>query len=314
MNASSRIPGVVVYAPDLPERAAMGDMPANVELVPVSLEDAPTHDFALADVVIPMGRMRESLFDALEAPGRLQVVQTMTAGVDWLAGRVPTHITVCNARGSFDVSVAEWIIGAILAMQRGLVQARDAQSTGIWTPFMADELTGQRVVIVGYGSIGAAVADRLRPFGVEIVGVARSRRDGTLGMDDLDAVLPGAGILVNLLPLTGQTTGHFDARRLGLLPDGALFVNAGRGRTVDTMALAAEVERGRLRAALDVTDPEPLPDGHPLWSLPNVLVSPHAAGDTAGSLRRAFEFAGAQIRRLAAGEPLQNVVDRHLLE
>ncbi len=199
-------------------------------------------------------------------------------------------------------------------MQRGLVRARDAQALGTWTEFEAEELAGQRVVILGFGSIGAAVADRLRPFDVEIVGVARSARDGTLGMADLDAVLPGAAILVNLLPLTSQTTGFLDARRLGLLPDGALVVNAGRGRTVDTPALVAELERGRLRAALDVTDPEPLPDGHVLWSLPNVLVSPHIAGDSPGATRRAFELAGAQVRRFAAGEPLQNVVERYLLE
>ena len=119
---------------------------------------------------------------------------------------------------------------------------------------------------------------------------------------------------MNLLPLTSETAGFLDARRLGLLPDGGLVVNAGRGPTVDTAALVAELENGRLRAVLDVTDPEPLPDGHALWSLPNVLVSPHVAGDSPGTARRAFELAGAQIRRFAAGEPLLNVVDHYLLE
>ncbi len=316
MHASPRTANdrLVVYAPDLPEREFMGEIPANVELVPVSLEDGPMPDFGIVDLVIPMRRMREPLFEVLRRPGRLQVVQTLSAGVDWLVGRVPPQITVCNARGVYDGPLAEWVVGAILAMQRGIVRARDAQAQGRWTEFEADELAGRRVVIVGFGSIGTAVADRLRPFGVEIVGVARSPRDGTLGMDDLDAVLPGAAVLVNLLPLTGRTTGFLEARRLGLLPDGALVVNAGRGRTVDTPALLAELESGRLRAALDVTDPEPLPHGHPLWSLPNVLVSPHIAGDSPGSTRRAFELAGAQVRRFAAGEPLQNVVDRYLLE
>ena len=316
MNVTRRTAGnrLVVYAPDSEERRFMGEIPANVDLVPISLADGPLPDFANADLVIPMGRMRDPLFEALRLPGRLRVVQTLSAGVDWLIGRVPQQVTVCNARGVYDGPLAEWVVGAILAMQRGLVQARDAQAQGRWTGFEADELAGQRIVIVGFGSIGAAVADRLRPFGVEIVGVARSPRDGARGMEDLDALLPGAAILVNLLPLTGQTTGYLDARRLGLLPDGALLVNAGRGRTVDTPALVRELESGRLRAALDVTDPEPLPDGHPLWSLPNALVSPHIAGDSPGSTRRAFELAGAQLRRFAVGEPLQNVVDRYLLE
>ena len=258
--------------------------------------------------------MREPLFAALGVPGRLQVIQTLSAGVDFLVGRVPPHVTVCNARGVYDIPLAEWVVGAILAMQRGLVEARDAQAKGTWTEFEAGELAGQRVVIVGFGSIGAAVADRLCPFNVEVMGVARTARAGVRGLADLDVVLPSAAILVDLLPWTGQTTGFFDARRLGLLPDGALVVNAGRGRTIDTPALVAELERGRLRAALDVTDPEPLPDGHPLWSLPNALVSPHVAGDSPGSTRRAFELAGAQVRRFAAGEPLHNVVDRYLLE
>ena len=292
----------------------MGDIPANVEVVPVSLETGPMPDFALVDLVIPMRRMREPLFEALSAPGRLRVIQTLSAGVDWLVGRVPPDVTVCNARGVYDGPLAEWVVGAILAMQRGLVAARDAQARATWSEFEADELAGQRVVILGFGSIGAAVADRLRPFDVEVVGVARSPREGTLGMADLDTVLPGAGILVDLLPLTSQTTGYLDARRLALLPDGALVVNAGRGRTVDTPALVAELASGRLRAVLDVTDPEPLPDGHPLWSLPNVLISPHVAGDSPGATRRAFELAGAQVRRFAAGEPLQNVVERYLLE
>ncbi len=316
MNATPQTQGdrLVVYVPDVPEREFMGDIPASIDLVPVPLEDGPMPDLALADLVIPMGRMRDPLFEALRTPGRLQVIQTLTAGVDWLEGRVPPEITVCNARGVYDVPLAEWVVGAILAMQRGVLQARDAQAQGTWTQFEGDEVAGKRVVIVGFGSIGGAVADRLRPFGVDIVGVTRTPRDGTRGMAELDATLAGAAILVNLLPLTPQTASCFDARRLGLLPDGALLVNAGRGRTVDTPALVRELESGRLRAALDVTDPEPLPDGHQLWSLPNVLVSPHVAGDGPGSTRRVFELAGAQVRRFAADEPLLNVVDRYLLE
>jgi phosphoglycerate dehydrogenase-like enzyme len=316
MTVPLRGPGdpITVYAPDLPELALLGDLPANVELVRIGLEEGPMPDFGQVDLVIPAQRMLAPMFEAFTGRGRLAVVQTLSAGVDFLAGRVPPHITVCNARGVFDIPLAEWVIGAILALQRGIVEARDAQARGTWTWFEPGELAGLRVVIVGFGSIGAAVAERLRPFDVEITGVARTARDGALGMGDLDRVLPNADVVVNLLPLTSETTGCFDARRLGLLPDGTLLVNAGRGRTVDTAALVAELASGRLRAALDVTDPEPLPDDHPLWSLPNVLVSPHIAGDSPPATRRLFELVGAQVRRFAAGEPLENVVARYLLE
>jgi len=147
-----------------------------------------------------------------------------------------------------------------------------------------------------------------------VIGVGRTARAGVRGLADLDEMLPGAEILVNMLPLTNETAGLLDARRLGLLPGGALVVNAGRGRTTETAALVEELRTGRIRAALDVTDPEPLPPDHPLWAMPNVLITPHMAGDSPGSTIRAFELAGDQIRRFAMGEPLINVVARYLLE
>jgi phosphoglycerate dehydrogenase-like enzyme len=304
---------VIVCLPDLPERRLMGDFPANVEVVLVPPDAGPLPDLTQVDLIVPTGRTRQPLLDALSAPGRLRVIQTLSAGVDWLIGRVPEGVMVCNARGVYDGPLAEWVVGAILALQRGLVEARDAQARGTWSSFEPDELAGRRVVILGFGSIGAAIAERLRAFGVEITGVARTPRDGVLGLADVDKVLPGAEILVDMLPLTSETVGFLDARRLGLLPDGALLVNAGRGRTVETPALVAELERGRLRAALDVTDPEPLPAGHPMWTLPNVLVSPHVAGDASGATARTFALAGDQVRRFAAGQPLMNEVARYLL-
>ena len=263
---------VVVCLPDLPERRHMGDFPANVEVVLVSPDAGPIPDLAAVDLIVPIDRLRRPLIDALAATGRPRVVQTLSAGVDWLVGHVPAGVTVCNARGVFDVPLAEWVVGAILATRaRAHPTARDAQASHAWTSLEPRELAGRRVVILGQGSIGTAVADRLRPFGVQIVGIARTARDGVLGMEELDGVLPTAEILVDMLPLTGETLGLLDGRRLALLPDGALVVNAGRGRTIDTGALVDELEGGRLRAALDVTDPEPLPAGHALWALPNVL-------------------------------------------
>jgi phosphoglycerate dehydrogenase-like enzyme len=305
---------VVVCLPDLPERPLMGEFPANVELVLIPMDSGPLPDLAAVDMVIPVNRVREPLIDVLREGGRLRVIQTLTAGIEWLVGRVPQGVTVCNAKGVFDRPVAEWVVGAILAMQRGLVQARDAQLEGTWAEFDPDELAGRRVVILGFGSIGLAVAERLRPFGVELTGVSRTRRNGALGLEDLDDVLPEAEILVDLLPVTSETAGVLDARRLGLLPEGALVVNGGRGGTIVTQALVAELDRGRLRAALDVTDPEPLQAGHPLWRLPNVLLTPHIAGNSVAASERLFRLAGDQVRRFAAGERLQNEVPRYLLE
>ena len=306
---------LVVCLPDVPDRVHMGELPANVDVLLVPPEPAPVPDLANVDLVVPLMRARAPILELLAGPpGRLRVIQTLSAGVDWLVGHVPEHVSVYNARGVYDAPLAEWVVGVILAMQRGLVHARDAQTKGEWDEIEPPELSGRRVVILGLGSIGTAISDRLRPFGVEIIGVGRTARAGVRGMSDLDEVLGGAEILVNMLPLTSGTRGLLDARRLGLLPDGALVVNAGRGRTIQTAALVDELQSGRLRAALDVTDPEPLPSDHPLWALPNVLVTPHMAGDSPEATIRTFELAGDQIRRFAAGEPLINEVERYLLD
>ena len=318
MSNLPKAPGpdtVVVCLPDIAERVHLGELPANVDVRLVPPEPEPVPDLAEVELIVPDARARAPLLELLAGGGgRLRVIQTTSAGVDWLIGRVPELVMVCNARGVYNAPLAEWVVGAILAMQRGLVQSRDAQARHEWDAIEPPELSGRRVVILGLGSIGTAISDRLRPFGVELIGVARTGRDGVRGLADLDEVLRDAEILVNILPLTGETTGLLDARRLSLVPDGALLVNAGRGPTIETAALVEELRAGRIRAALDVTDPEPLPPDHPLWGLPNVLITPHMAGDSPGSTMRAFELAGEQIRRFAAGVPLINEVARYLLE
>jgi phosphoglycerate dehydrogenase-like enzyme len=141
-----------------------------------------------------------------------------------------------------------------------------------------------------------------------VTGVARRARDGVHGLDELPALLARTDALVNLLPLTTHTRGLVDAALLGRLPDGALYVNAGRGATTDTGALLAELQDGRLRAVLDVVEPEPLPADHPLWRAPGVVITPHVAGDTPAGDRAAWRLVGEQLARYAAGEPLHNVV------
>jgi phosphoglycerate dehydrogenase-like enzyme len=315
MHEAARPDTVVVSVPDIPERVHMGELPANVDVRLVPPEPEPAPDLAEVDLIVPFARTHNPLLELLDGGGgRLRVIQTTSAGVDWLIGRVPEHVTVCNARGVYDAPLAEWVVGAILATQRGLIRARDAQARHDWETIEPPELSGRRVVILGLGSIGTAIADRLRPFGVDVIGVGRTARNGVRGLADLDEVLREAEILVNILPLTSETSGLLDARRLRLLPDGALVVNAGRGRTIETVALAEELQAGRLRAVLDVTDPEPLPPDHALWGLPNVLITPHMAGDSPAATIRAFALAGDQIRRFAAGEPLKNEVARYLIE
>jgi phosphoglycerate dehydrogenase-like enzyme len=247
----------------------------------------------------PLGRMPN-----------LRVVQALTAGYEHLVGRVPPGTTLCNARGLHDSSTAELALALLLAAERELPRWVRAQDAHRWEHAHTRSLAGSRVVIVGYGSIGAALDRRLAACEAEVIRVARSARpaEDVHGVNELDGLLPGADAVVLVTPLTEQTRGLLDARRLALLPGGALVVNVGRGPVLDTGALLAETGSGRLRAALDVTDPEPLPADHPLWASPGVLITPHVAGGAAAFYPAAAQFVASQVQRFAAGEPLQNVV------
>ncbi|MGE5289579.1 MAG: 2-hydroxyacid dehydrogenase [Micromonosporaceae bacterium] len=242
----------------------------------------------------------------------VEVVQALTAGYDNLLGLLPAGATLCNARGLHDASTSEHALALILAAQRELPRWTRAQDQRRWEHTHTRSLAGSRVVIVGYGSIGAALGSRLRACEADVAGVARRPRpeEGVHGAAELDGLLPSASIVVLVTPLTPDTAGLMDARRLALLPDGALVVNVGRGPVLDTSAMLAEAASGRLRAALDVTDPEPLPAGHPLWTCPGVIITPHVAGGAAAFYPHAARFVAGQLRRFAAGDPLANVVVR----
>ncbi|MFG3705196.1 2-hydroxyacid dehydrogenase [Micromonospora sp. NPDC047670] len=243
----------------------------------------------------------------------LAVVQLLSAGADAWTGRVPEGVTLCDARGVHDPSTAEWVVAAILSQLRAFPALARAQARREWAydeVAPTDELAGKRVLIVGAGSIGTAVRDRLAPFGVSFTLVARTARpaQGVHGVGELPGLLPEADVVVLLVPLTEQTRGLVDERFLAAMRDGALLVNAARGPVARTEALVAELRTGRISAALDVTDPEPLPAGHPLWTMPNVLLTPHVAGSVRGLLPRAYRLVGDQVRRFVAGEPLINAV------
>jgi phosphoglycerate dehydrogenase-like enzyme len=241
----------------------------------------------------------------------LEVVQVRSAGVDWIVDQVPPHVTLCGARGTRDRAMAEWVVAALLADLKGVRPFAEAQAARRWKRLDIGDLSTLKVLILGHGASGEETAQLLAPFGTEVRGVARRPRGddpNSYTLDDLPDLLPWADALVNLLPLTKATHKLVDRHVLAQLRDGALYINVGRGPTTDTDALLAELQSGRLRAVLDVVDPEPLPEDHPLWSAPGVLISPHVAGDTASSDHAAWDLVADQLLRFASGEPLHNIV------
>lgn len=277
-------------------------------------------------IVPPYPKPAENMWRNLRG---VRVAQSTLAGVDWLLRLVPREVTVCDARGAHDISTAEWVVAATLAMlkyfpfygeiQRSAQWKRKFEASGqyqkihrtsreFYPPVMLEDLHGKRVLIVGYGSIGSMVEKMMQPFAVEVDRIARTAREGVLTLKALPELLPEADIVVLLVPLTGETRGLLGAKQLASMKQGALLVNAARGPVVDADSLLHALQTGHIRAALDVTDPEPLPDGHPLWSAPNMILTPHVAGSGPHFMSRAMQLAGDQIRRLQRGEQLNNIV------
>jgi phosphoglycerate dehydrogenase-like enzyme len=302
---------IKVWLPEADSVAQMGGLPDGM-IADVWTGDRHVPDSAdeVEVVVLPIW-LPSSRMPVLANLPRLQLIQLMSAGAEHTIGFVPPGVTLCNARGVHDPAVAEWALAVILAQVRQLPRFLAAQRAGHWEQVRSEPLAGQRVLIVGYGSIGEAIERMLAPFEVTVDRVARRARPGVpgvLSMDDLAEVLPKADIVILLVPVTPATTGLVDARFLAQMHDHALLVNAARGSIVDTGALLAELRSGRLRAALDVTDPEPLPDGHPLWSAPGLLLTPHVAGAMTTAMPRVMAMVKDQLARYAAGEPLHNVI------
>jgi phosphoglycerate dehydrogenase-like enzyme len=260
-----------------------------------------------AQVFVPRGG-GELPREVLDALPRLRLVQLMSAGAERFVGRLPEGVVLCNARGAHTPATAEWAVTATLAAQRGIPGFVRAQEAGRWSPSTHRSLVGARVLVVGAGDIGRTIGRMMAGFDVELTYVARTARDGVRSIDELPQLLPGADVVVLIVPVTPETVGMVNARFLAAMKDGALLVNAARGVVVDTDALLAELGSGRLRAALDVTDPEPLPEGHPLWSAPGLLLTPHVAGAVPDTNARAAAAVTEQLERVLAGQPLQNVV------
>jgi phosphoglycerate dehydrogenase-like enzyme len=262
------------------------------------------------DFWVPHYATRADVIDQGHRLRGLRVVQLQSAGYDGVAERLPPGITLCNATGVHDDATAEHAVGLVLASLRGIPES--VRQHGHWEPLPGRRsLADSRVLVLGYGSIGRALARRLLPMKAVVTAVATRERDDDLvgrvrPIGDLPDLLPEQDVVVVLVPLDDTTRGLMGDAAMDLLPDGALVVNVARGPVVDTDAVLRHA--GRLRFALDVTDPEPLPDGHPLWAAPGVLITPHIAGGTTAMLPRIAALVREQLRRRVAGEPLVNVV------
>jgi len=247
-------------------------------------------------------------FENIASLPELQVVQLLTAGYESALPFLPPGVVLCNAAGVHDASTAELTVGLILASLRGIDDFARAMPQGQWISSRRQALADSRIVVVGAGGIGQAIARRLEPFEVEITMVGRSARDGVMAIADLPNLLPSADIVVLAVPLDESTRGLVDDAFLSAMSEGALLVNVSRGPVADTSALLMHASRGRIRVALDVTDPEPLPADHPLWTTPGVLISPHVGGNSSAFLPRARVLVAEQLARWASGEPLKNVI------
>ncbi len=308
---------MLIWAADRPERDALV-LPDGIEIASVPRRPSNHPDLPRVEVLVPPYRSQRTL-EALPGISGLRLVQALESGVEWLLPHVPAGVPVCNSRGAHDAAVAEWVVGVVLAMQRRLPDHLRAQQQGLWRdvvakgewlPPYAGDLEGSTILIVGYGSIGAAVERRLEPFGVEFLRVARTARREVQPSEALPSLLASADVVVLLVPLTAATEHLIDADLLQAMKPGALLVNAGRGLLVDQDALTEALYDGRIRAALDVTDPEPLPQDSSLWSAPNLLLTPHMAGDTPRRYQRSWQLVGEQVERLLDGRPLVNLVER----
>lgn len=265
----------------------------------------------------------------------VRLILALMAGTDWLPDDMGTHVTVCNARGAHNVSTTEWVISATLAMLKHLPLFHEVQRAADWRrrrdataeyerqtgdlrrlhpAVMVEELTGKRVLLVGYGAIGREIERMLEPFRVQVTRVARQVRKNPAvhSVSELDELLPEAEVVILMLPLNEASRGLIGAEELARMQPGALLVNAARGAIVQTGALVEALQAGRIRAALDVTDPEPLPADHPLWRCPNLLLTPHVAGSSPEFARRAMAIAADELRRWVRGEPLRNAVQTAL--
>jgi phosphoglycerate dehydrogenase-like enzyme len=294
---------VLPFSPD-----NLPDVPDGMEFIVADATHQWPQEAYDGEFYVPSYDFARAVVDVMSEMPRLKIVQSLTAGVDHLQRDVPAGVTLCNATQVHHTATAELAVGMMISAQRRLPDLVRAQDARVWDPQMSSSLADKNVLVIGAGNIAHAIQQRLAGFECVVTLVGRTRRDGVRGMDEVPTLLPSSDIVVLIVPLTDETRGIVDAGFLAALPSGALLVNVARGPVVVTDDLLKELESGRLRAALDVTDPEPLPAGHPLWTARGLILTPHVGGASSAMWPRAFRLVSDQLTRVAAGQPLLNVV------
>lgn len=292
----------------VPYQELVPRLPAEVEVDVFDLGDEVPKTLDEVEFYVAPYTFDRSPLELIPRMPALRVVQTQTAGYEHVLPYLRDGLTLCNARGVHDASTAELAVTLMLAALRDIpafVHGRDRRD---WRYGWYDALADRTVLLIGYGGVGQAVERRLAGFEVEVVRVGRRARDGVSALSELPELLPRADVVVLCVPLTDETRGLVDAGFLARMRDGALLVNVARGPVVRTDALLAELRAGRLRAAVDVTDPEPPPPDHPLWTVPNLLMSPHVGGSSSAFRPRVERLVVEQLHRYAAGQPLAHIV------
>jgi phosphoglycerate dehydrogenase-like enzyme len=293
----------LVWLPFGPE--LLGDPPAGLRYEVVDPTTGVPDSVTDVRFYVPPYAMSGEVAEVLPRMASLEVVQTLSAGVDNVRDAVPDGVTLCNGRGIHDASTAELALTLILSSLRGVPEFVRDQDRRRWRSRWRPALADRRVLVVGHGSIGAAIERRLVPFEAEVVKVARTARDDVHGWTELPALVPEADVVVLIVPLTDETRGLVDGDFLAAMPDGALLVNAARGPVVDTDALVEALRGGAIAgAALDVTDPEPLPADDPLLDAPNLLIVPHIGSATTGTRARMAAMAVDNLLAALAGRPM----------
>ena len=284
------------------------NVPSKFKRLSPATNPAETSDLSEVTFYVPTYLGGRPALELTKKMPNLKVLQVPNAGYDDAMEFLRPGITLCNGRGIHDDSTAELAVGLTIASLRGFATFVRDQDKGEWVNKNYDSINDRKIGIVGFGSIGSTIARMLSGFSVEIVAFTQSGRDNTIAITDLDKHLPSLDVVILILPLTKESKHLFDARRLALMKDGALLVNVARGPIVDIDALVKELNSGRITAGLDVTDPEPLPKGHPLWSAKGVLISPHVGGNSSAFEKRARRLIESQLNLLAQGKPLNNVI------